>query len=200
MVKELTWDSEYSYIKEGDAVIWKDFIYECIEKVEYRPRKEALYMIVEDLKETDFFDCPASTRYHHAYKHGLIKHTCETIALAFLFRNACGAEIDHTELFTCSLLHDYGKVGKYDVIKDEGGNISAFKYIDRGVELSDQLRSVVYAAQMLPDLSDQEVFAILYHDGLYPDENNRSKNKETPLQLMIHWADMWSARMDQYGW
>lgn len=45
MVKELTWDSEYSYIKEGDAVIWKDFIYECIEKVEYRPRKEALYMI-----------------------------------------------------------------------------------------------------------------------------------------------------------
>jgi len=199
----MNWKTEYDQIKTGDSVTWTDFIYKCIEEVAYPPRKNCLYDTFEDLRTTDFVTAPASTHYHHAYKCGLIKHTCETIALAFSIRKACEANVDYTELLTCSLLHDYGKVGKYKENSEYRSTDSTgypFKYISRDAELSDQLRSVIYVTQMIPDISEKEIFAILYHDGLYPDENIISKNKETPLQLMIHWADMWSARMDQYGW
>lgn len=199
----MLWIDKYNIIKKGNIETWKDFIDDIImNNISYKARKEHLIRIWDDLQETDFMITPASTHYHHAYEHGLIKHTCETISLAFSIRDACGADVNWESLFTCSLIHDYGKVGKYKENPRYGVDEKAYSYtyVNRKADLTDPMRSVIYAAQMIPDIGEDEIFAILYHDGLYPDENLRSKNKETPLLLMLHWADMWSASQDQFGW
>jgi hypothetical protein len=43
------------------------------------------------------------------------------------------------------------------------------------------------------NLSTWESQAILYHDGQYIDDNKNARLKESPLTLLLHHADMWSA-------
>ena len=189
---------EYREICVGDVVTWKNYIRKCIEEVPNRERGKYLSSVWAELQTTDFVTAPASTHYHHAYDYGLLKHTCETMALALSYDQACLAHIFYQEMITCALLHDYGKVGKYD--RNDAKKGHPFLYVPREAVLSDQIRSILYAYKRIPDIAEQEIFAILYHDGLYPNDNNALKNNETPLTMILHWADMWSARMDQFGW
>ena len=41
-------------------------------------------------------------------------------------------------------------------------------------------------------LSEEEVQAIVYHDGQYVDDNASVATKETPLTLLLQYADNWS--------
>ena len=45
------------------------------------------------------------------------------------------------------------------------------------------------------DLTEDEQFAILYHNGLYGDLRYQINGKETPLYMLLHFADMWASRV-----
>ena len=49
------------------------------------------------------------------------------------------------------------------------------------------------------DLTEDEEFAIRYHDGLYEPANYSVKGHETQLYMLLHWADMWSSRVLEGG-
>ncbi len=57
------------------------------------------------------------------------------------------------------------------------------------------LRSRYLVSQYIP-LSDTEVQAIAYHDGMYVPEGSAVAHKEEPLLLLLHWADMWTASVE----
>ena len=40
-------------------------------------KREGMENVIEELSKTDFFTAPASSRYHEAYKHGLLQHCME---------------------------------------------------------------------------------------------------------------------------
>ena len=57
-----------------------------------------------------------------------------------------------------------------------------------------EVRSIVIASMFI-DLTEEEQFAILYHNGLYGDFKYEISGKETPLYLLIHFADLWCSRI-----
>lgn len=52
-------------------------------------------------------------------------------------------------------------------------------------------------ATLFIDLTEDEEFAIRYHDGLYESANYAVKGNETPLYLILHYADLWSSRVTE---
>ncbi|MDP3065183.1 MAG: hypothetical protein Q8N08_00445 [Methanobacteriaceae archaeon] len=58
------------------------------------------------------------------------------------------------------------------------------------------VRSLYLVSQYIP-LSDAEAQAIAYHDGMYVPEGRSVAHKEEPLLLLLHWGDMWTAKVKE---
>ena len=48
---------------------------------------------------------------------------------------------------------------------------------------------------MYIDLTEEEQHAILYHNGLYGPLKYEIQGNETPLYMIIHFADLWASRV-----
>jgi 23S rRNA maturation-related 3'-5' exoribonuclease YhaM len=57
-----------------------------------------------------------------------------------------------------------------------------------------EVRSIQIASQFI-ELTEEENFAILYHNGMYGPFKYELQGKETPLYLLLHFADMWCSRV-----
>jgi hypothetical protein len=57
--------------------------------------------------------------------------------------------------------------------------------------LSVPVRSI-YLAMKYIDLTEEEVQAIVYHDGQYVEDNRSCATHEAPLTLLLQYADSWS--------
>jgi hypothetical protein len=73
-----------------------------------------------------------------------------------------------------------------------GKHTGAYTINNDVVAMGLSLRSLYLVSQYIP-LSDEEAQAIAYHDGMYVPEGRAVAHKETPLLLLLHWADMWTA-------
>ena len=104
-----------------------------------------------------------------------------------------------------ALLHDLGKMGQFEkpnyvdnILKS--GKVSESKPYTTNPELlpvDHEIRSIVIASMFI-DLTEEEQFAILYHNGLYGTVGRYTlQGKETPLYMILHWADMWAARVTE---
>ena len=49
------------------------------------------------------------------------------------------------------------------------------------------------------ELTEEEEFAILYHNGLYSELKYSYSGKETPLSMVLHFADLWASRVTEKG-
>jgi 23S rRNA maturation-related 3'-5' exoribonuclease YhaM len=82
----------------------------------------------------------------------------------------------------------------------KGGNRSESKPFTINSDLlpvDHEIRSIVIASMFI-DLTEEEQFAILYHNGLYGQVGKYViQGKETPLYMIIHWADMWASRVTE---
>ena len=101
-------------------------------------------------------------------------------------------EISDESCVIVALLHDLGKIGmpgSPQYLKSEGEYPYSFN-ADL-VYLSAPIRSICLA---LPynELSEEEVQAIVYHDGQYIDDNASVARNEEPLTLLLQYADTWS--------
>ena len=63
-----------------------------------------------------------------------------------------------------------------------------------------EIRSIQIISQFI-DLTEEENWAILMHNGMYGPFKYEIQGKETPLYLILHMADMWASRVieDQKG-
>ena len=56
------------------------------------------------------------------------------------------------------------------------------------------VRSLYLVSQYIK-LTDDEAQAIAYHGGQYISDNKVVAHKESPLTLLLHYADYWTAHM-----
>lgn len=153
-----------------------------------------------------FFDAPASGSNHLCKKGGLLEHSinvwksAEKIGVALWGGEQYNQMQD--SIVIASLLHDLGKCGDYNkamyidnVLKSgESSKSKPFKRNPDLVATPHAIRSIKLATLFI-DLTEDEEWAILCHDGLYDFMRYELQNKETPLQLIIHWADMWASKI-----
>ncbi len=155
-------------------------------------------------KHSDFFEAPASTRYHGAYTGGLLEHSLNVYDClkAYLERdrvkNEYGLSFSEETIAIASLLHDLCKVNIYKKgtrnVKDESGvwkQVPIFEFDDR-LPYGHGEKSV-YIITGFMRLSREEAFAIRYHMGFSGEENKNTIGNALeafPLALAVNIADM----------
>lgn len=167
-------------------------------------RKDEFTALINFMEnETDYLNSPASTRFHLCRKQGLLEHSVNVAETMLKLRDSLAPEIDEESCIITALIHDLGKAGMPghpQYITNEPtakqnqygyGPSVPYRMNDSLVYLSVPLRSL-YLALPYIKLSESEVQAIMYHDGQYVDDNKSVATKETPLLLLLQYADTWS--------
>ncbi len=153
--------------------------------------------------ETSWLTAPASTKYHLCREGGLLEHSCNVAETMLKLREVLAPETSEESCVIVALLHDLGKVGmpgKPQYLVNEPSErqkmygylaSTPYRFNTDLTYLSVPVRSIYLALPYLP-LTEDEVQAIVYHDGQYVDDNASVATKETPLTLLLQYADNWS--------
>jgi len=171
-----------------------------------RPGIENLceYMIYE----SDFFTAPCSTQYHLCKEGGLAEHS---LNVYMYMRNAAAGIGYYDPLFDTegignsiiitSLLHDIGKAnyrGKPNYVPNilASGKVSTAKPFETNKDrlyISHEVISLQITSKFI-ELTEEEEYAIYYHNALYTATGRDLNGKERPLQTLLHFADLYVSR------
>ena len=142
--------------------------------------------LMEWLESTDFFEAPASTRFHGAYPGGLVAHSLNVYDQLLLDPGAL--EYGGNTRAVCALLHDVCKVNYYHRDGD--------RWTVRDALPMGHGEKSVYLIQKHMSLTDEEALAIRWHMGAY-DEAFRGGSRaldeaqrRCSLVVALHQADM----------
>lgn len=170
--------------------------------VERKAEFDKLIEFIEN--ETEYLTAPASTRFHLSKEEGLLEHSVNVCENMLRIKHALAPAISDESCVIVALVHDLGKVGmphNPQYIKNEptakqkqyGFSASVpYSFNNNLTYLSVPVRSL-YLALPYIHLTEEEVQAIIYHDGQYVDDNKSVATKECPLLLLLQFADTWSA-------
>ncbi len=176
---------------------------------------------LEWLRSTDFFNAPASTRFHLSHPGGLVEHSIHVYErLLRLYRAehtdpdaSCKYFLTSEEMETvaiCGLLHDICKVNFYDVEmrnrKNEQGQWEKYPFY----VVNDQLpyghgEKSVYIISGFMKLSREETMAIRWHMGFSDSEFKAggysvgNAFEKFPLAVLTHVADLQASYLDEAG-
>ena len=179
---------------------------EFIENLLRGTNRDGIEELLEFMKEQGFYTAPASTKFHGAYEGALAEHSINVYNNAVAIAKSLSFEwfVDNADsIGIVSLLHDLGKAGQYgkpyyieNILKSGRSNAQPYKTNDDLLFIPHEVASVVEASRFIR-LTEDEQRAILWHNGLYGAFKYDIQGKETPLYMVLHFADMWASRVDE---
>lgn len=164
--------------------------------------REGIDDLIVAMEQGGYFTAPCSTDKHLSRKGGLAEHSLNVYSAMVDIDAGLGADLPDDSLVICALLHDLGKMGDHgkanyvENILKSGAQSSAKPYSTNRelIYLAHEIRSAMIAERYIA-LSEGEEAAILWHNGLYGQFKYDIPGKETPLYMVLHWADMWASRV-----
>jgi len=191
------------------------------------PKLEARGCVADDVigyfDNSDFFEAPASSKYHLAVKGGLCQHCLNVYdnIIKLIEIKQLGDIISEDSATIVSLLHDLAKVNFYEIFSknvktycedgdkwDSGGKyrwetVSAYKIKDekeRYIFGNHEETSAYLASQLVP-LSKDEIMSILKHHGGISFDSTPEGISEvynaSPLACVLHLADVLATFCDE---
>lgn len=167
--------------------------------------REGIEDLINYMETSGFFLAPCSTQFHLASPGGLAEHSLNVMVIAHGLRDKLYPDLSMDSIVLCSLLHDLGKCGQFgkpeyteNLLKS--GKVSESKPYEKNKELlpvDHEVRSVAIASQFIK-LTEEEQHAILLHNGLYGTFKYSLQGNETPLQMILHFADLWASRVVEH--
>ncbi|MBU5486434.1 HD family phosphohydrolase [Clostridium sp. MSJ-11] len=177
--------------------------------------REGIQDLLSCMDNQGFYQAPCSSQHHLSRPSGLAEHSLNVFD--YMFATAWGIDfIRHgntseaikfepnkmSSIIITSLLHDIGKMGidntphyEDNYLKD--GSLSKNKpYV-----INKSLLNVPHEVLSLSiieryiRLTHEERHAILSHNGAYGALWYQIKGNETPLYMLLHFADMWASRV-----
>lgn len=155
-------------------------------------------------RHSDFFEAPASARYHGAYEGGLCEHSLNVYdcLTSYLMspraQQTFGLNYSEESIAIVSLLHDLCKINVYQTgirnKKDENGKwiqVPTYEFNDP-IPYGHGEKSV-YIISGYMRLTREEAFAIRYHMGFSGTEDSRNVGaafEMFPLAFALSTADM----------
>lgn len=156
--------------------------------------------LLEWIESTDFFQAPASTRFHAAYAGGLLEHSLNVYHV-FLEKHFDPDSDSMESVALCTLLHDLCKAGFYDVEmrnrKNEQGvweKVPVYVVNDR-FPYGHGEKSVFLIERFLK-LTTEEAVAIRWHMGGFDDAAKAGSfaiahaYERYPLAVKLHLSDL----------
>lgn len=189
-----------------------------IKELLFQTGRRGVAVLYEYMEENGFFQAPCSGAHHLAKEGGLAEHSLNV----YRIMNADAAsKLDPEEydkmknsIIICSLLHDIGKIGQFqkplyvpNMLKGRvtkanpnpepvQSDKKPFVTNPELLSVPHEIRSVSIIGEHM-ELTEDEYFAILYHNGLYGSLKYELQGKETPLYMLLHFADMWASRVTE---
>ena len=170
-------------------------------------KRPGIEKLIEHMDKIDFFNAPCSTQYHLCCDGGLAAHSLNVAdTIVDLAQKLCkpSERPEFETLYLIALLHDLGKCGRVgkplyveNILKT--GKRSESKPFVTNSELLNvphEIRSIAIAESFI-ELTEDEEYAILMHNGMYSDLKYQFNGHETPLALLLHFADVWSSRVTE---
>jgi hypothetical protein len=175
------------------------------------PRKAQILAFKDYIeRETSWLTSPASTRFHLNVEQGLLLHSVGVAYNALDLRTLLAPDISDESVVIAALFHDLGKVGspgKPHYLP----NPNRWEIEKRGITyttnpealtMSLGVRSLYLIANRV-ELTEEEAQAIVSHDGIYPVSGGVNNldyhHKECRLQMLVHFADKWTAAVQEEG-
>ena len=173
--------------------------YEVLKSKVVQRREEFRALMAYIEQETAYLTAPASTRYHLCREHGLLEHSVNVAEHLLQIKAVLAPEISDESCVIVALLHDLGKAGmpgkpqylRSEPSSDERASRSLYRFNRDLLYLSVPIRGLYLAASRFP-LREEEVQAIVYHDGQYVEDNRSVAAREEKLTLLLQYADNWS--------
>ena len=155
--------------------------------------REGMDKLIEFLERSDFFEAPASTRFHGSFKGGLLEHSMKVYEILKTKTE------DSDSVKIIALLHDICKVNFYKTdyrnAKNEQGVWEKVPYytIDDTIPYGHGEKSVMMISEFIK-LTPEERYAIRWHMGFTePKELYTTLGqayKKYPIALLVHEADL----------
>lgn len=173
---------------------------------------DKLQPCIDWLRNSDFYQAPASTRYHDSYVGGLCAHSLRvafqalTLTQLPAYNGALGNDkVEIQDAVLVALVHDWCKIGFYEPykrnVKNEFGKweeVDAFRRNPSGamVPLGHGVSSM-YLASKFFRLSREESLAIRWHMGIWRTHQDevdelQQANECIPLVHLLQFADQLS--------
>lgn len=155
--------------------------------------REGMENLIDFLNRTDFFEAPASTRFHGCFKGGLLEHSMKVYEILKTKTE------DSDSVKIIALLHDICKANFYKVdyrnAKNEQGVWEKVPYytVDDTIPYGHGEKSVMMISEFIK-LTPEERYAIRWHMGFTePKELYTTIGlayKKYPIALLMHEADL----------
>ena len=155
--------------------------------------REGMDNLIEFLNRSDFFEAPASTRFHGCFKGGLLEHSMKVYEILKTKTE------DSDSVKIIALLHDICKVSYYKTdyrnAKNEQGVWEKVPYytVDDLIPYGHGEKSVMMISEFIK-LTPEERYAIRWHMGFTePKElygTIGQAYKKYPIALLVHEADL----------
>lgn len=178
--------------------------------------------LIEKLESSDFFDAPASTRFHCSYPGGLVEHCLKVYDNLKMLIETKDLDINSDSIIICGLLHDISKMGIYEksmrnekVYREDGSksdNLGRFDWVSRECyKVKDASQRFIYSNHestaefmvrcYIPLKVEESVAIMHHHGGLGYDSIPSSAMSDIyiryPLVTLLHVADMMSTFIDE---
>ncbi len=163
--------------------------------------REGMENLIAFIEKTDFFEAPASTRFHGSYQGGLLEHSMKVyeILLLKVQNNIIGLKPNEDTIKLIALLHDICKANFYKVdyrnAKNSKGEWEKVPYytIEDTIPYGHGEKSVMMITEYIK-LTPEEKYCIRWHMGFTePKEVYTTLGeafKKYPLALLLHEADL----------
>ena len=174
--------------------------------------RSGMNALIDYMEESGFFYAPCSGAHHLSKPEGLAEHSLNVYETMISMNLGLGMSLNYHSIAICALLHDIGKMGQYgkpgyipNMLKGRATKANPdpqpyqsdkkpyvvnpdLLYVDH------EVRSVVIVSKYI-ELTEEEQQAILWHNGLYGPFKYEIQGKETPLYMLLHFADIWASRV-----
>lgn len=153
--------------------------------------------LLQWLDKTDFYDCPASTRYHGAYSGGLLDHSLNVYdELKRLLSLYTEIDVPDDSVIISSLFHDLCKVNYYTVEKRNRKNNSGQWESYDAYSVKEKFNfgghgsKSVFIVQQFIKLTPEEAVAINCHMSSWDGNTSvGSAFEQYPFAWLLHVAD-----------
>lgn len=161
--------------------------------------REGMDKLILFLEKTDFFEAPASTRFHGCYEGGLVEHSIKVYEILSDKIEKSDLEIESDTIKIVSLLHDICKLNYYKVeyrnAKNKNGEWEKVPYytVDDTIPYGHGEKSVMMLSEFI-SLTNEEKYAIRWHMGFTEPKELYSTiglaYKKYPLALLLFESDL----------
>ena len=161
-------------------------------------QREGMPELLTWLEDSDFFNAPASTRYHGAYEGGLVEHSLNVYnELKRLITIYPEIDVAEESLVIIALFHDLCKVNMYSkevkYRKDTQGKWETYDAFVHNEKLNygGHGSKSVFILQNFIRLLPEEAVSINCHMGTWDGENSviAAAWEHCPLAWLLHVAD-----------